>query len=107
MIRVIIERHCLPDKEDELHNLLIDLRGRAVRQRGYISGETLKSTIDPTHWLVISTWVTEASWKAWETTPERQEIENKVKTLLAAPDKVAVFSFVDRGGGASAHTIDR
>ena len=42
MVRVIIERRCRPGKEAELETLLVELRTRAMRQPGYISGETLR-----------------------------------------------------------------
>lgn len=107
MVRVIIERHSIPNKEAELESLLIDMRARAMRQRGYVSGETLRSTGDPSLWLLISTWLDANLWKAWETSPERQKIVGKMEPLLVAPEKISVFGFVRRGGGESAHTIDR
>ena len=107
MVRVIIERHCRPGKEAELESLLVELRTKSVRQRGYVSGETLRSIDDPSLWLVISTWVDTDLWKVWETMPERQEFERKIEPLLIAPAKVSIFSFVGRGGAESAHTIDK
>jgi antibiotic biosynthesis monooxygenase (ABM) superfamily enzyme len=107
MIRVIIERHCRPDKLTEMENLLTDIRTIAMKQPGYISGETLHSVDDPALWLVISTWLDVETWKAWETSPERREAMRKTEPLLVAPEKVSVFSFLRRGGAASAHKIDR
>ncbi len=107
MIRVIIERHCRPERIAEMEALLIDFRTIAMRQPGYISGETLYSIDDPTLWLVISTWVDIEAWKAWQSSAERQEIEKKLETLLVSPEKVSVFSFARRGGAVSAHTIGK
>jgi len=107
MVRVIIERRCLPGKEAELESLLVELRSGSMRQRGYISGETLRSVDDPSLWLVISTWVDADLWKVWKTMAERQEIERKIEPLLVAPDKVSIFNFAGRGGAESAHTIDK
>jgi quinol monooxygenase YgiN len=107
MIRVIIERRWKPNKEAEIESLLIDMRARAMRQRGYVSGETLRSADDPSLWLIISTWLDVNLWKAWEASPERQEIVSKIEPLLVAPEKVSVFGFARRGRGESAHTIDR
>jgi quinol monooxygenase YgiN len=107
MIRVIIERRCHPEKIAELERLLVDLRAKATRQPGYISGETLQSVDDPTHWLVISTWSDVEQWKAWETSAERKEDAQKVAPLLKEPERISVFKFSRRGAGASAHTIDR
>jgi quinol monooxygenase YgiN len=107
MIRVIIERRCRPDKVAEMESQLIDLRTSAMRQPGYISGETLHSVDDPTLWLVISTWVDIDAWKTWEASSERSENMKTVEPLLVAPEKVSVFNFARRGVAASAHTVNR
>ena len=110
MIKVIIERHCHPDKAAELESLLVDLRSKAIQQRGYVSGETLRSVDDPSHWLVISTWLDADLWREWESSLERQGITGSLDPLLSAPQKASVFSFVwegcwwpppeQKGGGA-------
>lgn len=107
MVRVIIERRCRPDKEAEIENLLIELRTEAMQQRGFISGETLKSVDDPVFWLVVSTWADDEAWKAWENSPVRQRITDKMESLMFEPEKVSVFSFIRRGVSMSSHTIDR
>ena len=94
MVRVIIERRCQPNKEVELEKLLVELRSKAMWQRGYISGETLQSVDAPSLWLVISTWLDAELWKAWENSPERQEMVTKIEQLLVVPEKVSVLSFV-------------
>jgi quinol monooxygenase YgiN len=94
MVKVVIERRCKPDATRELEGLLIDLRGEAIQQRGYVSGETLRSVDDPTKWLVLSTWLDVDLWKAWEASPKRQEVAEKMEPLLAAPEKVSSYSFI-------------
>ena len=106
VIRIVIERHCQPDKAAEMEKLLVDLRTKAMRQRGYVSGETLRSMDDPSQWLVISTWLDADLWKAWETSPERQDIVRQIDPLLTASEKASVFGFMRRGGADSAHTIE-
>jgi len=71
MIRVMIEQHCQPGKEEQFRDLLIDLRDMAMRKRGYISGETLRDLIDPLHFKIISTWSTLEDWKKWQGSPQR------------------------------------
>ena len=67
MIRVLIERHCQLAKEVQLRGLMIELRMAAMRQPGYISGETLREADNPSTFMVISTWITLEAWKAWQT----------------------------------------
>jgi antibiotic biosynthesis monooxygenase (ABM) superfamily enzyme len=107
MIRVIIERQCRVDKEAELARQLMELRTVAVKHRGYISGETLRSAIDPSRWVTISTWGDEDNWKSWEVLPDRCQITNKIEPMLTAPEKVSIFNFVELGGAQSAHRIDK
>ncbi len=54
MIRVLIERHCQPAKEVQLRGLMIELRMAAMRQPGYISGETLREADNPSAFMVIT-----------------------------------------------------
>ena len=96
MIRVVIERRCKSGKELELENMLTDLRIRAMQQHGYISSETLRSVKDPSHWLVISTWLYSDLWKAWEDMPERREITNKIAPLLINPERISFYTFLRR-----------
>ena len=94
MVRVIIERHFQAGKETELENLLVELRSRAMAQPGYVSGETLRSLDDPSLWVVLSTWLDVSLWKAWEASPERHEIEDRIGRIASAPAKLSVLSFV-------------
>ena len=94
MVKIIIERRCKPNRETELESLLVELRSQAMKQRGYVSGETLKSVDDASLWLVLSTWLDVNLWKAWEVSPERQEMDNKIESLLVAPAKISSFSFI-------------
>lgn len=94
MVRVIIERRFRARKEAELENLLVELRSRAMAQPGYVSGETLRALDDPSLWVVLSTWLDVSLWKAWEASPERRDIEDRIGRIASAPAKVSVFSFV-------------
>jgi heme-degrading monooxygenase HmoA len=91
MVRVMIERHCQPGKEAQLKDLLIELRMAAMRQYGYISGETLREANYPSTFIVISTWITLEAWKSWQTARQRFLIEDMMEPLLAAERKVRVF----------------
>ena len=90
-VKVVIERSVSPDNQGELAELLKDLRAKAIHQPGYVSGETLFSVDRPGTHLVISTWENLRDWKGWEKEPQRQEIVDKIETLLNSPSKVSVF----------------
>jgi heme-degrading monooxygenase HmoA len=80
--KVIITRKVTRGRQKDLLPLLLDLRTKAMAQRGYISGETLKGISDPDEFMVISTWNSVEDWKAWEDNPERREIQGKIDALL-------------------------
>lgn len=93
-IKVIIERRIKEGKEEELGQLLRQLRAKALLAQGYISGQTLRSIDDPRLYLVISTWKSLEDWRRWEQDPERNELQAKVNELLEEPPKFRIFYFV-------------
>lgn len=90
-VKVIILRQVPVDTAPALTPLLIELRSYALKQPGYISGETLMRVDDPTENLVISTWSSLEHWNAWLSKPERAEIQAKVDQLLGAETLFQVY----------------
>jgi antibiotic biosynthesis monooxygenase (ABM) superfamily enzyme len=90
-VKVIIERSMSPERQEEAVELLTDLRARAMRQLGYVSGETLFSVDRQGTHVVISTWQSLNSWRSWEHNPERLEIAGRVEALLSIPSKASVY----------------
>lgn len=99
MIRVIIKRKIRPGKEREMWNLTHDLRSKAMRSTGYVSGETLVGHDDPSLWVIISTWLTAENWQAWLNSPERKAVDSQEKALLAAPVRTTVLKFLEEPVG--------
>ena len=64
MIKVIIERQV--KKGEDISLLLLEIRAAAMRQPGYVTGETLLSTEDSFNIVTISTWRTLEDWKAFQ-----------------------------------------
>ncbi|RLB27316.1 MAG: antibiotic biosynthesis monooxygenase [Deltaproteobacteria bacterium] len=81
-IKVIITRKVTKGKQKDLLPLLLELRSKAMNQKGYISGETLKGISDPDEFMVISTWNNLEDWKAWDDNPTRGEIQAKINAIL-------------------------
>ena len=81
-IRVIITRKVATGKQKDLLPLLMELRLKAMNQKGYISGETLKGINNPDEFMVISTWNSLEDWNAWDNNPAREEIQAKIDTIL-------------------------
>ena len=93
-VRVLIEREIEPGHELQLHQLLLQLRAKAMQVKGYISGETLRALDDPNRFLVISTWSNLDEWKSWENNSDRKRIEAQINNLLRSPEKKAIYSYI-------------
>ncbi|MBW2168941.1 MAG: antibiotic biosynthesis monooxygenase, partial [Deltaproteobacteria bacterium] len=60
---------------------------------GYISGETLRSIDNPEEYLVIGTWQSVDVWKAWQSSEERAEIQDKIDSLLGTKTEYGIYFY--------------
>lgn len=91
-IRVLIEREVEPGQENKLQVILTQARSKAIRAKGYISGETLRALDNPNKFLVISNWNSVEDWRAWEKTPERAKLQEEISPLLLGKEKCTVLT---------------
>jgi heme-degrading monooxygenase HmoA len=61
---------------------IIELRALAVRQPGYISGETFFHLERPEECLVISRWTSLEHWQKWIKEPRRNELHEIIQKHL-------------------------
>lgn len=92
-IRVFIEREIQPGNDLKLHNILMQLRTKAMLQKGYITGETLRDVSNANKFLVIGTWNSVEDWNAWQANLERQKIQAELEKLLKGPEKYSVYTY--------------
>lgn len=85
-----LEAELLP----QLSSLLIELRTLASHQSGYISGETMRSVLDPYEYLVISTWRSIEDWERWFAEEKRAELEGKVDDILGYQTLYKVYTYL-------------
>jgi len=78
--KILIKRRFKKGKQKEIIALLRELRGGALNQPGYISGETLSSSEDPQILMVIGTWQDMESWYNWKQNNTRQTLEKMLET---------------------------
>jgi len=71
---------------------IIELRARAVKQPGYISGETLFNIERSEECLVVSRWTKLEHWQNWSKNPLRIELDAKIEKLLAAKAEYNIYS---------------
>jgi heme-degrading monooxygenase HmoA len=70
---------------------IIELRALAVRQPGYISGETLFNLDCPEECLVISRWTTLEQWQQWKRSARRNELNEKIEKLLGTKTEYNIY----------------
>jgi len=92
-IKVLIQRKARKGKEEELNQIVRELRWKAMYAEGFISGETLRSIEDPSVHLVISTWKSIEDWKKWLNSSYRKEIKKKLKEVIAGAEKMTAYQY--------------
>lgn len=93
VVKILIHRTVPKEKAKEIIPLVRELRILASKQSGYISGETLKSLDRPDLFLVISTWNSPDAWEKWLLSKERQEVQNKIDSLLGGKTEYEMFHY--------------
>lgn len=91
-VRVLIEREIEPGDESKLQQLLMEMRMKAIRAGGYISGETLRNLNNPNMFLVVSTWNSMEDWKAWEKSADRGQSVEILGRYLRVPEKISIYT---------------
>lgn len=94
MIRVLVYQRAKTEKDIvALMDALRELRNEAMKQPGYITGETLVETKDPSNILIISTWNTVEQYNAWNKSEPRLKAGVKIDHLLAEPHTECVYGY--------------
>jgi heme-degrading monooxygenase HmoA len=70
---------------------LIELRALAVRQPGYISGESFFNLENPEECLVISRWTDLEHWKKWMQEPRRIELDESMEKQHGTKTEFSVY----------------
>ena len=94
MIRVVIERKLSHEGDEAIQRAMRDLRREAIHQPGYVSGETLRDSANPHHFLIISTWRTREEWEIWASSSRRRELEDQIGQMLTEAERVTICELV-------------
>jgi len=90
-VNVIMKRTPKSGANGELNFVLQELGQLAMSQPGYISGETLLSSLDTSSTLVVSQWTSMQHWQEYEISRERQGLLDRVAELLDEPAQTEVY----------------
>jgi heme-degrading monooxygenase HmoA len=91
LIRVFIKRQVKRGNVETVLSLLKGFRSGAVKQPGYISGETMINHYDSHGIMIVSTWEKLDDWIRWEGSEERAAHEAKIESLLEVPTKYEIY----------------
>ena len=89
--KLTVERRVVPGNQEELAELLRELRSAAVLQPGFISGETVIDAFNPTIFMTISTWAGIGAWQDWERNADRHAIVARINALLQGTPMIRVW----------------
>ncbi len=95
MIRVVVERKIKEGKKAEVLDLIRQIRGSALGQPGYISGETLVGYEDPSLCMVISNWEEPEHWGAWKNSAQRKAIDSKVEPMPVDEPRITLLKHAE------------
>ena len=91
-IEVLIRRTTKPGiNAKALLPYIVELRSHAVKQPGYISGETLFNLERTDECLVVSRWTTIEHWREWNQSMRRMELDEGMDDLLGAETEYKFF----------------
>ena len=91
-IGVLIKRVTRPGEDAKvLLPHIIELRSLAVRQPGYISGETFLNLDRPEECLVIGRWTSLEHWQQWKRNERRIELDENIEKHLETNTEYNIY----------------
>jgi heme-degrading monooxygenase HmoA len=90
-IKIVIERRFKEAVSPEILEVIDEIRIKALRDRGYIGGETVVNVDDDREVLVFSAWSSVDDWKTWYDKKEWEELEKKLIPHLDDTVKIRAF----------------
>lgn len=91
-VKIFIKRKMQDNNVVELTLLLKKLRGLALSQPGYISGETFNRIDKKDECIVVGTWRSLEDWNNWVNNPKRIEVQSAIDKLLGEETEYAMYS---------------
>jgi len=90
-VKILIKRSIGQGVVPVIRPLIVELRAHAMKQQGYISGETLKCIDRPGEYLVISTWNSLDDWNKWLESQERKILEDKIDSITGKATEYTTY----------------
>ena len=90
--KIIIERKFKEPVSQSVLEIIDEIRIKAIRDRGYIGGETLVNAENGKEVIVVSSWSNVDDWKTWYEKKDWEDLEKQLASKLEEPANVRVFT---------------
>jgi antibiotic biosynthesis monooxygenase (ABM) superfamily enzyme len=91
-IKILVERKFKDTPSESDIEVIHKIRVLAMKQRGYIGGETLINYIDNKEVVIVAQWTDIDVWNRWINSKERKKLEHELCPNLAEPTRMRVYS---------------
>lgn len=91
-VRILIKRKFKNASSENVNNVIAEARRNAMRQKGYISSESLCGCDDPNLILVLSMWQSKEDWENYKNSTLRKETEEKFAELFERPTEYESYN---------------
>jgi len=91
-VTVVAEREVAPGSQESVKGLLRELRYRASRQPGFMSGMTAIDPRKPARFLTVCVWSSLGNWERWRGIQTGWEVTRQIEGLLNGKAAVEVWA---------------
>ena len=91
-VKIVIERKFKEAPTEDDLRVIDEIRIEALRDRGYIGGETVVNADNSREVLVFSAWSSVDDWNSWYTKKGWENLEKSLAPHLEEPAKIRIFS---------------
>jgi heme-degrading monooxygenase HmoA len=91
-VKIVIERKFKEAPTEKDLSVIDEIRVKALRDRGYIGGETVVNADNSREVLVFSAWSSVADWNSWYTKKDWEKLEKSLAPHLEEPAKIRIFA---------------
>ncbi len=90
-VKIVIERKFKGAPTEDDLRVIDEIRIQALRNRGYIGGETVVNADNGREVLVFSAWSSVDDWKTWYGKKDWHDLEKALMPHLEQPAKIRIF----------------
>ena len=91
-VKILIKRKFKNANSKNVSDVITEARRNAMRQKGYISSESLCGCDDPNLILVLSMWQKKEDWENYKNSTVRKETEEKYAELFERPTEYESYN---------------